>query len=337
MAFKSGFIKSRFYNALGLLFILIFFGSAGFVYIADYGWVNALYMTVITISTVGFKEVEPLDAESKIFTIFLIITSITLFGYIISVITDYIANNKFIEELKFKQVQKKIHRLENHTIVCGFGRNGKQAMARLKSYKQNCVIVESDPELIEDIERDGEMLYIRGDATSDEVLLSAGIERASSLITTLPSDADNLYVVLSARQLNDNCTIVSRASVDTSNRKLKVAGADNVIMPDKIGGAHMASLVITPDVIEFIDRLSIEGESSSNIEELVIENLPEKYTNKSILDLDLRKRTGCTVIGFKTPDKEYIINPDATTILVPKSKLIVIGRPEEIQKLNKLF
>ena len=108
-------------------------------------------------------------------------------------------------------------------------------------------------------------------------------------------------------------------------------------MPDKLGGAHMASLVITPDVIEFIDRLSIEGESSSNIEELVIENLPEEYTNKSILDLDLRKRTGCTVIGFKTPDKEYIINPDASTKLVPKSKLIVIGSPEEIQKLNKLF
>ena len=322
---------------MSLLFLIILVGTVGFVYNAEYSWVNALYMTVITISTVGFKEVQPLDVDAKIFTIFLIITSITIFGYIVSVITDYIANNKFIEELKFKQVQKKIQRLENHTIVCGFGRNGKQAMARLKSYKRGCVIIESDPELIEEIELDGEMLYIRGDATSDEVLLSAGIDRASSLITTLPSDADNLYVVLSARQLNGECTIVSRASIDTSNRKLKVAGADNVIMPDKIGGAHMASLVVTPDIIEFIDRLSIEGESSSNIEELVIENLPNEYKNKSIFDLDLRKRTGCTVIGFKTPGKEYIINPDASTKLVPKSKLIVIGNPEEIQKLHKLF
>ena len=319
------------------MFFIILIGTIGFVYIADYGWVNALYMTVITISTVGFKEVEPLDVDAKIFTIFLIITSITIFGYIVSVITDYIANNKFIEELKFKQVQKKIQRLENHTIVCGFGRNGKQAMARLKSYKEGCVIIESDPELIEEIELMGDMLYIRGDATNDETLLAAGIDRASSLITTLPSDADNLYVVLSARQLNSECTIVSRASIDTSYKKLKVAGADNVIMPDKIGGAHMASLVVTPDIIEFIDRLSIEGESSSNIEELIIENLPTEYTNKSIFDLDLRKRTGCTVIGFKTPSKDYIINPDASTKLVPKSKLIVIGNPEEIQKLNKLF
>ncbi len=337
MAFKSNFIKSRFYTALSLLFLIILVGTFGYVYIAEYGWIDALYMTVITISTVGFKEVQPLDFDAKIFTIFLIITSITIFGYIVSVITDYIANNKFIEELKFKQVQKKIQRLENHTIVCGFGRNGKQAMARLKSYKRGCVIIESDPELIEEIESAGEMLYIRGDATSDDVLLSAGIDRASSLITTLPSDADNLYVVLSARQLNGECTIVSRASIDTSNRKLKVAGADNVIMPDKIGGAHMASLVVTPDIIEFIDRLSIEGESSSNIEELVIENLPTEYKNKSILDLDLRKRTGCTVIGFKTPGKEYVINPDASTKLVPKSKLIVIGNPEEIEKLHKLF
>jgi voltage-gated potassium channel len=181
------------------------------------------------------------------------------------------------------------------------------------------------------------MLYVKGDATNDEALEAAGISNASSLITTLPSDADNLYVVLSARQLNPDCIIVSRASNDSSDRKLKVAGADNVIMPDKLGGAHMASLVITPDIIEFIDRLSIEGESSSNIEELVIENLAGKYINKSILDLDLRKRTGCTVIGFKTPNKEYIINPDASTKMVPKSKLIVIGRPEEIQKLNTLF
>lgn len=337
MAFKSGFIKKRFYAALSLLFILIFLGTAGYVFIADYSWINGLYMTVITISTVGFKEVEPLDNDAKIFTIFLIITSITLFGYIISVITDYIANNKFIEELKLKQVERKIQRLKNHTIVCGYGRNGKQAMARLGSHEKDCVIIENDPELIMEIEAEGKMLYVRGDGTNDEVLESAGISKASSLITTLPSDADNLYVVLSARQLNPDCTIVSRASNDSSDRKLKVAGADNVIMPDKLGGAHMASLVITPDVIEFIDRLSIEGESSSNIEELVIEDLPTRYANKSILDLDLRKRTGCTVIGFKTPDKEYIINPDASTKLIPQSKLIVIGRPEEIAKLNTLF
>jgi voltage-gated potassium channel len=143
--------------------------------------------------------------------------------------------------------------------------------------------------------------------------------------------------VLSARQLNKNCKIISRASNDSSYSKLKIAGADNVIMPDKLGGEHMASLVVTPDIIEFIDRLSIEGESSNNIEELIIENLPEEFKNKSILELNLRRKTGCNVIGFKTPDKEYIINPDASTRLVPNSKLIVIGKPEQIELLHQLF
>ena len=320
-----------------LLFVLIFIGTGGFMLLADYDFINALYMTVITVTTVGFKEVQPLDLDAKIFTILLIITSVGIFGYIIKVITDYISNNKLMEELKHKKVQKAIDKLEGHTIVCGYGRNGTQAVTRLKSYKKDCVLIENNPELITDIEKDGTILFVKGDATDDEALIEAGIKRAANLITTLPSDADNLYVVISARQLNKECMIVSRASNDSSYKKLKVAGADNVIMPDKLGGAHMASLVITPDIIEFIDRLSIEGESSANIEELVIEDLPEDYTNKSILDLDLRRRTGCTVIGFKTPNRDYIINPDANTKLVPKSKLIVIGRPEEIKKLNELF
>ncbi|MCD6543627.1 MAG: potassium channel protein [Flavobacteriaceae bacterium] len=337
MKFGADKIRSKVYIALLFLFGVITLGTIGFILISDYSFINALYMTIITISTVGFKEVEPLDDESKIFTILLILTSIVIYGYVISVLTEYISNNKLFEELKFKKVQKKVDKLKGHTIVCGYGRNGKQAISKLLSYKKSCVIVESNIELIDVIEHKKNVLYVKGDATDDETLIKAGIDKASSLITTLPSDANNLYVVLSARQLNANCTIVSRASNDSSYSKLKIAGADNVIMPDKLGGAHMASLVITPDIIEFIDRLSIEGESTSNIEELVIESLPEEYKGKSIFDLDLRRKTGCTVIGFKTPDKKYIVNPDASMELVPNSKLFVIGKPEQIQKLHKLF
>jgi voltage-gated potassium channel len=241
-----------------------------------------------------------------------------------------------MEELKFNKVQRKINKLNNHAIVCGFGRNGKQAVARLSSHDKQCVVIENNAELIKEIEVEG-ILCVKGDATDDTILKVAGIFVASSLITTLPSDADNLYVVLSARQLNKNCTIVSRASNDSSYSKLKIGGADNVIMPDKLGGAHMASLVITPDIMEFIDRLSIEGESTTNLEEILIDNLPEEYRSISILDLDLRKKTGCNIIGFITPGKEFIINPEATTKLIPNSKLIVLGKPKEIEKLNQLF
>ena len=337
MIIKGGVIKSRIYVALILLLILIITGTEGYILISGFSFIDALYMTVITISTVGFKEVQPLDLYSKIFTIFLIFTSVTIYGYVISVITEYISNNSLIEELKFKKVQRKIDKLKDHAIVCGYGRNGKQAIARLKSYDKPCLVIENDAELIKDIEMHGNLMFVKGDATDDEALQRAGILNANSLITTLPSDANNLYVVLSARQLNKNCTIVSRASNDSSYSKLIIAGADNVIMPDKLGGAHMASLVVTPDIMEFIDRLSIEGESSTNLEEILIENLPKEYHSKSILDLDLRRKTGCTVIGFKTPEKRYIINPEATTILTPNSKLIVLGKPEQIEKLHQFF
>ncbi len=335
MAVKS--LKYRVSVALIMFFMIIFIGTLGYILISDYTFIDALYMTIITISTVGFKEVQPLDTGSKIFTVFLILTSITVYGYVISVLTEYISNNRLLEELKFKKVQNRIDKLRNHAIICGYGRNGRQAVATLGMHKKPCVIIDKDAELINSDAFDANILYVKGDATNDETLLRAGIMNASSLIAAMPSDANNLYVVLSAKQLNPDCKIISRASNESSYKKLKIAGADNVIMPDKLGGEHMASLVVTPDVIEFIDRLSIDGESANNIVELEIEELPAQYKNKSILDLDLRKKTGCTVIGFKTPDKEYLINPDASTIMVPNSKLIVIGKPEQIRKLHELF
>lgn len=335
--FKFNFIQSKLYLALLLLVILLAIGTTGFMLISDFTFVDAIYMTVITVSTVGFKEVRPLDLQTKIFTIFLIFTSVAILGYVISVITEYISNNNLIEDLKQNKVQRKIDKLKDHTIVCGYGRNGKQAVAKLRSHKKPCVIIENRSELMEDFDLDSEVLYVKGNATDDESLLKAGIENAAHIITTLPSDADNLYVVLSSRQLNANCTIVSRASNDSSYSKLKIAGADNVIMPDKLGGAHMASLVITPDIIEFIDRLSIEGESATNLVEILTDELPKEYLYKSIFDLDLRKSTGCTVIGFKTPEREYIINPEGNTKLIPNSKLILLGKPEQIRKLNQLF
>jgi len=334
---KTQFIRSKIYKALLLLMAILIMGSLGYMTIEKYDFVDALYMTVITISTVGFKEANPLDFQGKIFTIILIFTSVGIYAYILSVITDYISNSNLMEELKIKKVLQKIDKLKDHTIVCGYGRNGKQALAKLGYYNRPCVIIENDPEIYREIEMESNLLCVKGDATDDEVLKKAGIVGAANLIATLPSDANNLYIVLSARQLNKYCKIVSRASNDSSYSKLKIAGADNVIMPDKLGGSHMASLVVTPDIMEFIDRLSIEGKSATNLEEILIEDLPEEYQAKSILDLDLRKKTGCNVVAFITPEKEYVINPEVNTKLVPRSKIIVLGKPEQIEKLNQVF
>ena len=328
--------KSKLQKALGLLLLVLTIGVAGYMFMSGENFVDALYMTVITISTVGFREIHPLDDYEKLFTIFLITTSIVSFGYTVSAFTEYIVSGQLFQQLKLKKVQKKIEKLEGHTIICGFGRNGKQAMVKLKNYKKEFVIIEKEDEVINSIDEKG-FFNVQGDATIDEVLKKAGIEKAANLITALPSDADNLFVVLTARQLNNKCTIISRATNESSYDKLKIAGANNVIMPDKLGGDHMASLVVTPDVIEFVGRLTIEGETTANLEEISVNDLPEKYLKKTILDLDLRKKTGCTVIGFKTPDNRYIINPEASIELVKDSHLIVLGRPEQIQKLRALF
>jgi voltage-gated potassium channel len=293
-------------------------------------------MTIITITTVGFGEIHPLSQNEKLFTIFLILMSIVILGLIASVITQYVASDELFERIKFKKVQKKINQLKNHTIVCGFGRNGKQAVVKLEKYSKSLVIIENDESLISEIENEN-LLCIHGNATNDHVLIKAGIMSASNLITTLPSDADNLFVVLSARQLNENLTIVSRASDDPSDSKLRIAGANNVIMPDKLGGDHMASLLVTPDIVEFVDMLAVDSDNATHLEEIIVENLPKEFLSKSIRDLDLRRKTGCTVIGFKTPGNEYLINPEADTQLVSNSKLIVLGNLEQIQNLNKLF
>jgi len=327
--------RSKIYMAIALMLAVVLFGVLGYRFISDYTWVNALYMTVITMATVGFREVQPLDDTAKIFTVFLIISSIFILGYSISVITEYVLSRNSLQLLKKKKVKNKISTLSKHVIICGFGRNGNQAAQRLKAYKRPYVVIEKDKEVIEKYNEN--VLFVEGDANDDEVLIQAGIDSAQYIITTLPDDAANLFVVLSARQLNKKLNIISRASQITSQKKLKLAGADQVIMPDKIGGDHMASLVVMPDLISFMDELSVEGGDTTNLEEVAIEDFAEEGECNSLRDLDLRRKTGCTIIGYIAPDGTYTINPEADMQLQPKSKVIVLGRPEQIRKLNEMF
>ena len=328
--------KSKINTAISLLILLFFTGVFGFKLMSGYSWIDAVYMTVITVTTVGFGEVQPLDPQAKIFTVFLILTSVVIVGYAFKIITEYIISRNDISELKHKKMQKQIDSLSNHIIICGFGRNGKQAAKKLIMHKRSFVVIESNKELIEKHQNDT-ILFVWGNANEDEVLQLAGVDRAECLISALPSDSDNVFVVLSARQMNTNIRIISRASNESSYSKLKLAGANNVILPDKIGGDHMASLVVVPDLLEFIDNLSIIGNGSINIEEIAAEELYDTSVIKTIQDLQLRKNTGCSVIGYKSESGEYVINPEASQKLAPNSKVIVLGRPEQIQNLNSTY
>lgn len=327
--------RSKIYQAILLLLTALLIGVFGYHFISDYGWLDALYMTIITVTTVGFNEVQPLGPSAKIFTIFLIISSVFIFGFAISVITEYILSRNTLQLLKKKKVKNKIDALTDHIIICGFGRNGSQAAEGLANYERQFVVIEKDKDIIEKYE--SKILFVEGDANEDEVLKQAGIGKAQYLITALPDDADNLFVVLSAKQLNTALFVISRASQISSQKKLHLAGADKVIMPDKVGGDHMAALVVNPNLIDFMDRISNVNDETNNLEEVAIEEFADQADCSSIRDLDLRKKTGCTIIGYIAPDGDYLINPEPDLELAPKSKVIVLGRPEQIQKLNEMF
>lgn len=293
-------------------------------------------MTIITVSTVGFGEVVPLSDLGRLFTSFLIIFSFGIFAYAITFITRYLVTGEARNYFKDYQVNTILDSISDHVIVCGYGRNGRQAIKTLKAYKQRYVIIEQNEHILEELKECNE-LYVKGDATSEDTLTAAGISRAKSLITTLPKDADNVFVVLTSREMNSKLTIISRAYHSTSEKKLRMAGADNVIMPDKVGGAHMASLVVTPDVYEFLDHISVMGSNEINLEEINFEHVPEKFHHKTLGDLDESYNTGCLIIGFRTPEGEYIVNPSKETVIIPKSKIFVLGRPAQINMLNSIF
>lgn len=329
--------QTKIFIALLLVILVFIAGITGYKLISGYTWIDAIYMTVITIATVGFREVRPLDPIEKIFTSGLILTSIFVMGYAISVITEYILSKNNIGNLRQKRVEKKIKKMHNHIIVCGYGRNGQQAVHKLMAYKQPFVVIEKEEEVVD--KYSSELVYfVHGNANEDEILKKAGLERASTLISALPNDADNLFVVLSARQINQGLKIISRATEETTLKKLKLAGADNVIMPDKIGGEHMASLVVTPDLVEFLDNLSVSGEDDSmNVEQISFSKVCPEGKEIAIKELDLRKKTGCSIIGYKSPEGEYIVNPEPSLILKRNSKLILIGRPFQIESLKQLY
>lgn len=328
--------KNKFKLAVTLLILLICVGVLGYHWIADYTWVDSLYMTVITIATVGYGEVLPLGAGGKLFTVFLILTSVAIIAFSLSVITEYIVQQSNPTLINRKKVQKMISSFENHIIICGYGRNGKRVAQKLQAHHKSFLIIESNKEIVDRFNSEN-LPMLWGDAIHDNVLKKAGIYKANTIICSLPEDADNLFIVLSARQMNKELKIISRAARPSSYRKLKLAGADNVIMPDRIGGDHMASLVVVPDLIEFLDNLSLVGDGSVNIEEIPSEKVTTGKTECSIKDLDIRSRTGCTIIGYKSPEGKYIVNPDANQMLEKYSRIIVLGDANQIQKLNKIY
>jgi voltage-gated potassium channel len=322
-------------TALWLFAGSIIIGVGGLMVIESYTITEALYMTIITISTVGYTEVRPLSEPGKLFLSIYIVLNIGIFAYTLAVFSYYIIEGAIFKNLHFNFLEKKIRQLKDHVIICGYGRYGREAAENFGKHGVPFVIIERDAKSIEEIQSsESRTLYVHNDATHDEVLIEAGIKRARALITALPDDTDNLFTVLSARQLNPDINIISRAKSDKTERKLRLAGANHVVMPDQIGGFYMATLVSKPGAIEFFTWLTNNQASDIAFEELSFKDMPNPCRNKSINDLKIRQATGTNIIGYMKPDGSFEVNPSPNTILREGSAFIVLGTPQQLVQLR---
>lgn len=339
----DAFLPNRGPNRLIVLLIILLgsliLGMMGYITLEGYSPIEAFYMSVITISTVGFSEVRPLSDPGRIFTGIYIIVNLGIFAYVVSVLTAYLFEGELNKIYRNYLSRRELKRMKDHIIVCGFGRNGIKACEELYASNKPFVVIERDQEMLEHYSQSQNYSVIVGDAIYDEVLTRAGIHKASSIITTLPSDADNVYITLTAREANRNIFIVARASEENSERKLYRAGANKVVMPDALGGLHMAQLVTKPYVIEFLNLLNGvgTGKTKLELEEFSYEELRNDFKDKSIRDLDVRNRTGATIIGFKDDEEGFLFNPAPSTHIGARDILIVLGSLESIQEFRKAF
>ena len=333
---KRESIKSA-YIAAALLVTAIFVGVCGYIAIEGWSFSQAFYMTIITIATVGFREVKPLSVTGMYFTTFLIITSIGIFAYAVTTFIRYVADGTFRHLFKDTRVKRRIKKIKDHVIVCGYGRNGKQVVRELMEHQVPLIIIENNDQTMEIIIDNPHLLYVHGDATKDEVMEMCEIDKAKALITTLPVDADNLLVVLTAREMNPSLTIISRASDEHSDSKLRRAGANNIIMPDKIGGTRMAKLVTQPDIVEFLDFIMLQSAENLALEEISCKNIATCFNGKTIRELDIRNESGANIIGLRREDRSYIINPIPEIVLTSNDKIFVLGTKNQITKLKELL
>lgn len=327
----------RFFSAVSLLGLSLFTGIGGFILIEGYSFWDAFYMTVITFSTVGFNEVSPLSSTGRIFTGLYIIMNLGIFAYVVSVMSAYLFEGELTSVFKKFISNKEVKKMKDHVIVCGYGRNGKRACQELFRHDTRFILIEKNGDNLVGKDEVSNYHVVIGDATNDDTLQEANIESATSIITTLPDDAQNVFITLTAKELNPNIMIVARASEENSVTKLKRAGASHVIMPDAVGGTQMAQLITKPYVIEFLELLTGVGNESLKLEQVSYKEFKSEYKDSSILELDIRKKTDVTIVGINNGKNGFTMNPGAETIIKKGSTIIILGKGENIAHFKRFY
>jgi len=320
----------RLYFLLLPFVAILILGMAGYMILEDYNFLESLYRTVITLGAVGFMEVRPLSDTGKIFTVILIVFNLGLIIFVIGSISRFFLEGQFQKNYKSYKMKKAISQLSNHAVLCGLGRNGRSAAITLQRSNVPFVVIEKDEQKFEDSGLELEY-YRQADSTHDEALIAAGISRANALITTLPDDADNVFIVLTAREMNPQLRIISRASNDSSVKKLKSAGATNVIMPDKVGGTQRATLLTSPDINEFIDIMTTQGTENFRIIEIAVS------AGFHLSELNAWVNTGATILGLKKANHQYQLNLVPNTQIQLGDRLVAMGSKEQVKKLSEMI
>lgn len=317
--------------AVMLLGGLIVAGTLGFMLLEDWTILDSLYMTVITLSTVGFGEVHRLSPGGKLFTSILILVGVGTLAYIATRVTEALLDQARLRE---RRMRREIKRMHDHVIVCGFGRMGATLARILEQQGTQPVVVEKDPAMGERLERDG-LPHVIGDATDESSLIEAGIHEARALAAVLPHDADNLFVTITSRGLNPKLNVIARSGFEKNDAKMIAAGATHVLNPYRHGGRLMAQQLLQPNVTEFIDFVSRWGEANLGLEEIRLQ-AGSRLAGVMLRDSPIRKELDAIVVGVRRPSSGLIFNPPHDLAPQPEDILIVLGRRSNLQRLARL-
>ncbi len=322
-------------KAFLILLIIITAGTSGYVIIEGWSALESFYMTVITISTVGFREVRELSSQGKIFTVFLIFFGMGVIAYILKNSAQLMIEAQIKYIIGRSRLEKRLKSLKDHYIICGFGRIGKVIVEELVYNKVPIAVIEGQKEVVEPLQ-DLEIPFVLDDATNESALLKAGIERAKGLVAVVKSDADNLFIVMSARSLNPKLFILARAGDENTERKLLRAGADKVVSPYLIGGKKMAHTILRPAVADFIEFTTHERKMGLELEELKV-GPASKIKGVTLIDSGIRKDMDVIIVAIKKIDGNMQFNPSPNTVIEEGDILIALGKRDDLNRLSKIL